>query len=78
MKKWISATLFTAIAATPALAAAPTYYVVKDVVGNCSVVLSSGRDFPGMKIISKAYSSEASARGAVGDIKVCSASAKPY
>lgn len=78
MKKLILAALFAAIVATPALAAEGTYYIVRDITGNCDVVFSSGEDFPGMKTISKAYSSETSAREAAGGRADCKDSAKPY
>lgn len=80
MKKLIVAAIFAAIAATPALAAGETYtyYIVKDVVGNCDVTMSQGENDPGMKVISKGYSSAASARQAVSGIGECKDSAKPY
>jgi hypothetical protein len=77
MKKLMLAAIFAAIAAAPALAAEGTY-IVRDVTGNCDVVLSSGEDLPGMKVISKAYSSEESARQAAGARADCKDSAKPY
>lgn len=78
MKKLLLVAAFSAITATPVLAD-ETYYVYNDSVGNCDVALSTGQDFPGMKVISKSsYSSEEAARQAVGGMDQCKDSAKPY
>ncbi|HLH11061.1 MAG TPA: hypothetical protein VKV77_04160 [Methylovirgula sp.] len=79
MKKWILVAVFAGFSATSALAAAESYYLVKDSVGNCSAVFSSGgRHYPGMKVISQAYSSQAAAREAAGSKGECKESAKPF
>jgi hypothetical protein len=78
MKNLILAAIFAAVVAGPALAAEESYYIVKDAVGNCDVTLSYGENLPGMKVISKGYSSGASARQEVSGIDECKNSATPY
>ncbi len=74
MKKLILATvIFSAAAATTAMAAGESYYLIKDTVGNCAAVIdTNGADFPGMTVMSKkTYSSLDEANKALPDLKGC-------
>ncbi len=50
MKKLLMASIFVAAVATPALAD-DQYALVKDTVRNCSAVVSSSGDYPGMTVV---------------------------
>jgi hypothetical protein len=71
MRTLVLAGLFTVIMAVPALAAGEEYYLIKDTVGNCAAVISSGGapDFPGMTVVSKkSYPSLDAANSALGSL----------
>jgi hypothetical protein len=70
MKKLLTAAVFAAVIATPALA--ESFSLVRDTVGNCAAVVTSKSPYPGMKVVShKTYTSWDAASKALDSIKVC-------